>query len=129
MSHSPSKSKRHTKAERAADKLGITSARRHIFICCDLKETGCASRKRMTASWEYLKKRLKELKLTKAGGVYRTKSQCFDICGAGPIAVVWPDGIWYGHCNPDVLERIIQEHLIAGRVVDEYVIARSPGRE
>ena len=80
-------------------------------------------------AWEYLKKRLEELGLAGAGGVFRTKANCVRICHGGPIAVVYPEGAWYGECDPPVLERIIQEHLIQGKLVDEFLIQehRLPG--
>ena len=110
--------------EEAAALFGIGKLTRHLFICLG---PDCADRHDGEETWKYLKKRMKELNIAGTDGpFFRTKCECLRICTAGPIAVVYPEGAWYRNVTPKNAERIIQEHLLGGCIVEDICFARNP---
>jgi (2Fe-2S) ferredoxin len=111
--------------------LGLPHIQRHVFLCADQTLPKCCSKEESLVAWNYLKQRLKQLGLDtptadRPSCVFRTKANCLRVCQQGPILVVYPDGVWYHSVNPEILERIIGEHLVGNQIVQEYAFLVHP---
>ena len=128
--------------ESISNALSIPNLRRHIFVCAEQSNPRCCTYEESSVVWKHLKSRLKQLNLATAppswrgtlefepvapreGTISRTKADCLRVCEAGPIAVVYPEGTWYHSVTVEVMDRIIDEHLIGGEPVVDHVFAWS----
>ena len=104
--------------------------KRHIFFCLNHRESGeasCANHDAQ-AGYDHCKSRVKAEKLAGPGGVRVNKSGCLDRCAGGPVAVVYPDAVWYTYVDEHDIDEIVDSHLKNGQIVERLLLPPSVGR-
>lgn len=103
---------------------------RHIFFCLNERKNGeaCCAQHDAQAAFDHCKKRVKDAGLTGPGGVRVNKAGCLDRCAGGPVAVVYPEAVWYTYVDQQDLDEIVDAHLKGGQVVDRLVLPPNVGR-
>jgi (2Fe-2S) ferredoxin len=124
--------KDHCQAQNVFNKCGLNKCHRHIFLCVDCEREGCCNKEQMNKTWKALKKDLLDHNLTiPVGPVHRSRVRCFGICKShsGPIAVIYPEGIWYHSVDERVAKRIVKEHILQGNIIQEFLLQKEPDKE